>query len=219
MIKAVIFDLDGTLLNRDASVVGFIEEQYERLNDVLGHIPKKEYITRFIELDSRGYVWKDKVYQKLVQEYNIRKIAWEDLLEDYLAKFKNHCVPFPNLIPLLEELKKRSIRLGVITNGFGQFQRDNIVALGIADYFDSILISEIEGLRKPNPEIFHRALNQLGIDASESIFVGDHPDNDVAASMNVGMKGVWKKDPQGNNVKADFIINDLMEIMPILERV
>ncbi|MCH1625261.1 HAD family hydrolase [Ferdinandcohnia quinoae] len=218
MIKAIIFDLDGTLLNRDASVVKFIEEQYERLNDVLGYIPKEEYIKRFIELDYRGYIWKDKVYQKLTQEYNIRKISWETLLEDYLATFKNHCVPFPNLIHMLEELKKRSIRLGMITNGFGQFQMDNIKALGITDYFDSIIISETEGLRKPNPAIFHRALNRLGIDASESIFVGDHPDNDVAASMNVGMKGVWKKDPQWNDVEADFIIDDLLELMPIVER-
>lgn len=63
MIKAVIFDLDGTLLNRDESVKKFIDNQYERLNKRVNHIPKDEYITRFIELDNRGYVWKDKVYQ------------------------------------------------------------------------------------------------------------------------------------------------------------
>lgn len=83
MIKAVIFDLDGTLLNRDESVRKFIDNQYERLNKWVGHIPKEKYITRFIELDNRGYVWKDKVYQQLVGELDITEIPWEGLLQDY----------------------------------------------------------------------------------------------------------------------------------------
>ncbi|MDR6123943.1 FMN phosphatase YigB (HAD superfamily) [Bacillus sp. SLBN-46] len=65
MIKAALFDLDGTLLNRDASVQKFLLNQYERLNNWLGHIQKKQYISRFTELECRGYVWKDKVYQQV----------------------------------------------------------------------------------------------------------------------------------------------------------
>lgn len=61
MFKAALFDLDGTLLNRDKSVELFINEQYERLYELLSHIPKEQYISRFIELDNHGYVWKDKV--------------------------------------------------------------------------------------------------------------------------------------------------------------
>lgn len=49
MIRAVLFDLDNTLLNRDASVKKFIELQYERLQKYIEHIPKEKYITRFIE--------------------------------------------------------------------------------------------------------------------------------------------------------------------------
>ena len=46
MIKAVIFDLDGTLLNRDESIKKFIDNQYERMNKWLSHIPKEKYIKR-----------------------------------------------------------------------------------------------------------------------------------------------------------------------------
>ena len=81
MIKSVIFDLDGTLLNRDESVKKVIDNQYERLNKWVGHIPKENYTTRFIELDSRGYVWKDKVYQQLVDEFEITGVNWEGLLQ------------------------------------------------------------------------------------------------------------------------------------------
>ncbi|MBN8201589.1 HAD family hydrolase [Bacillus sp. NTK034] len=217
MIKAVIFDLDGTLLNRDESVKMFIETQYDRLNELVGHIPKENFVRRFIELDDRGYVWKDKVYQQLVNEFGISDITWEDLLQDYLSQFKNNCISFPNLNSMLDELRTNNFVLGLITNGKGQFQMDNIKAMGIEEYFDIILISEWEGIKKPDPQIFMRALNQLNVTSNESLFVGDHPDNDIKAAQNVGMKGIWKKDFQWNDVEADFIVDDLGELPLIIE--
>lgn len=218
MVKAVLFDLDGTLLDRDESVKRFIDSQYDRLNRFVGHIQRQTYIERFIELDQRGYVWKDRVYQQLIKEFEIDGISWQELLQDYIEEFKNHCVPFPNLLMTLEQLNALNLRLGIITNGRGQFQLDNIKALGIEQYFDTILISEWEGLKKPDPEIFKKALKQLNVFPSQSIFVGDHPENDVTASQNVGMKGIWKKDNQWDQVEADFIINDLAEIPLIIRR-
>jgi len=218
MIKAIIFDLDGTLLNRDATVQKFIDDQYERLKNWLGHIPKELYTSRFVELDCHGYVWKDKVYQQLINEFNIYGITWERLLKDYLEEFKNHCIPFPNLISMLEALKKKSYLIGIITNGKGQFQMDNIRALGIEKYFKTILISEWEGIKKPNPEIFVKALKQLNVLANESAYVGDHPENDVIAAGKVGMKTIWKRDIQYEGSKADVIIEDLWEIPFIIEK-
>ena len=217
MIKAVLFDFDGTLLDRDQSVMKFVEMQYNRMNKWVGHIPKKIYITRFIELDSRGYVWKDKVYQQLVNEFNITGVTWEYLLRDYINEFKNSCVPFPHLQIMLEELKRNNIVLGMITNGYGQFQMDNIKALGIEDFFKTILISEWEGLKKPDIQIFKRALNQLNVASNQSVFVGNHPVNDVKASKNAGMKSIWKKDVQWDNVDADFTVNDLAEIPIVIK--
>jgi putative hydrolase of the HAD superfamily len=217
MIKAVLFDLDGTLLDRDASVKRFIDGQYDRLDRMVGHIPREDYVSRFIELDQRGYVGKDKVYQQLIKEFQITELTWEELLQDYLNEFKNHCVAFRNLVPMLEELKKRNLRLGMITNGRGQFQLDNIQALGIENYFDTILISEWEGLKKPDPEIFKRALMQLNVSPQQSMFVGDHPENDVLAARRVGMKGIWKIDPHWKQVEADYRVNDIKELPLLIE--
>ncbi|MCR6095315.1 HAD family hydrolase [Salipaludibacillus agaradhaerens] len=217
MLKAVLFDLDGTLLNRDASLLLFIKKQYKRFNHWVSHLPMEKYITRFIELDKRGYVWKDKVYRQLIDEFAITGLTWEELLQDYISQFHYSCVPFPNLISTLEKLKDYNLVVGMITNGKGQFQLDNIKALGIENYFETIVISEWEGMKKPKPQIFQKTLKNLNVLPSESIYVGDHPENDIQASQNVGMKAVWKRNNQWENVKADFIVEDLKEIPLILD--
>lgn len=218
MIRAILFDLDGTLHNRNASLGKFIRSQHERLYRLLGHIPLKTYQDRFIELDRRGYVWKDKVYQQIVEEFKVHNISWEQLLEDYLFYFKESCAPFPNLINMLDGLKKKGYSLGMITNGKGQFQEDTIAALGIEAYFDTILISEREGLKKPDVRIFEKALKAMNVTADESIYIGDHPENDVKAASHAGMKAIWKRDPCFGTVEADAIIEDLSEIEPAVER-
>jgi putative hydrolase of the HAD superfamily len=213
MIKAVLFDLDGTLLNRDASVRAFITDQYERLYYWLHHIPKDLYISRFIEIDQRGYVWKDRVYKQLIKEFMIPELTWEELLDDYISQFKHSCVPFLHLHNMLDELKAAGFQLGMITNGFGRFQMDNILALEIEPFFNEILISEWEGLKKPDPEIFKRATKRLYVEPQECIFVGDHPEYDVYGAQKVGMTGVWKRDPQWSDAKhADAVIDDLADL-------
>ncbi|WP_433748172.1 HAD family hydrolase [Falsibacillus pallidus] len=212
MIKAVLFDLDGTLLDRDASVLKFAADQADRL----GIADKEKYIHRFIELDARGYVWKDKVYQQMLREFDIPQMTWENLLEDYLESFHKHCVPFPNLIELLEGLKAAGYKLGLITNGFERMQMSSIQALGVECYFDCIIISEREGIKKPDSMIFQKALKVLGTAPSESIYIGDHPDNDMKAAKAMGMKTIWKRDTQWESVEADYVVDELEEVLGII---
>lgn len=219
MIKAILFDLDGTLLDRDASIKHFVPTQYDRFSSKFQEINKNKYISRFIELDCRGYVWKDKVYQTLVSELGIKAVSWEELLEDYYLEFIHSCIPFPNLIYVLDILVKEGYLLGMITNGLGNFQRRTIQGLGIEQYFQTILISEVEKVRKPEAEIFLRALGNLGVSPEESIFVGDHPEADVMGAKRVGMKGIWKRDLGWEEPEnADGIIDDLAELLLLIKK-
>ncbi|MGE6258285.1 HAD family hydrolase [Heyndrickxia sporothermodurans] len=219
MIKAALFDLDGTLLNRDASVEKLIRNQYDRFRESAGHIPKDTYLLRFIELECRGYVWKDKVYQQLVKEFHIHNVSWKELLEDYVTQFQFHCIPFPNLKRLLDILKCEGLALAIISNGIGQFQMNNVIALGIEKYFDNIFISEWEGVKKPNQQIFERAMHKLNVQAIECVFIGDHPENDIKAAHNIGMRTIWKKDNFYENVEADYVVDDLIEIVAIINEI
>lgn len=212
-IKAVLFDLDGTLLDRESSLISFVSHQYDRYRHFQA-VPKETFLRRFIELDHHGYVWKDKVYQQLLEEFSITELSWSELLDDYLHGFQEHCIGFPNLLSMLTELKANGMKLALVSNGYGQFQYDNFQALGISAMFDEVLISEWEGLRKPDPAIFLRALSKLGVKAEEALFVGDHPDNDIHASRAVGLRTAWKRNAQfTHEAEADVTFEDLKELV------
>ncbi|MBJ8117281.1 MULTISPECIES: HAD family hydrolase [Bacillus] len=217
MIRAVLFDLDGTLLDRRQSLEQFIHDQYNRFASHLMNIEKSEYCSRFLELDNNGYTWKDKVYATLLCEYNITTLTPEQLLHDYITNFQHHCIPFQNMHELLQRLTQQNIKIGIITNGFTDFQINNLRALNIHTYTNTILVSEAEGIKKSHPEIFERALQKLDVKATECLYVGDHPENDVLGSERVGIVGVWKRDSFWDDFEHPRIVNDLLEVLSFLE--
>ncbi|MBD7969292.1 HAD family hydrolase [Paenibacillus gallinarum] len=218
MIKGILFDLDGTLLDRATSLVSFLENQYDRIH-AFHKVEKHVFIDRFVQLDQKGYVWKDKVYQQLIEEIGI-DLSWQELLEDYVESFQDHCIGFSGLFEMLDHLKEKNLKLGIISNGFGRFQMNNITGLKIDHYFDEILISETEGLRKPDIKIFKTALDRLGLEPKDSIFLGDHPINDVEASINAGMLGIWKEDDFYERPSSEYrSIKNLLELKDIFANI
>ncbi|MCU5341936.1 HAD-IA family hydrolase [Bacillus cereus] len=217
MIRAVFFDLDGTLLDRRQSLEQFIHNQYNRFASHLMNIERSEYCSRFLELDNNGYTWKDKVYATLLSEYNITTLTQEQLLQDYITNFQHHCIPFHNMHELLQRLTQQNIKIGIITNGFTDFQTNNLLALNIHTYTNTILVSEAEGIKKPHPEIFERALQKLDVKAAECLYVGDHPENDVLGSEQAGILGVWKRDSFWGEFEHSRVVDDLLEVLSFLE--
>ncbi|CAM0813133.1 HAD hydrolase-like protein [Acinetobacter baumannii] len=77
MKKVLLFDLDQTILNRNESLLKFLNWQVSYLN-LVPHELKKSFINRFIELDNNGSVWKDIVYSQLIKDFNIKKYdTWQ----------------------------------------------------------------------------------------------------------------------------------------------
>ena len=216
MVKGILFDLDETLLNRKKSVESFIRDQYKRYQPYLAGVEEETYCSRFIELDNNGYTWKDRVYEKLVDE-NQLPLSSVELLDDYLLHFRQHCHPFPGMLEMLEALKTGGYRLGIITNGRTAFQLSNIRALGIEAYFNTIVISEQEGVKKPEKTIFQRALERIGLEAHEAVFVGDHLINDIKGAKDVGMKAIWKKRDKEIIETGEDYVYSLLDLLSVVE--
>jgi putative hydrolase of the HAD superfamily len=218
LIRAILFDLDGTLFDRDTTVRCFVERQYDTFLPALGHIARTIYVNRFMELDARGYVPKDLVYQTLVAEYSIVGVSAETLCSDFFQRYQEECIAFPSLHTMLQHFHSRGVKLGIITNGREAIQRPKVRALGIEAYFDAILVSESEGIKKPDARIFHRALECLGVPPVQALYVGDHPENDIAGARAAGLKAVWKHDEYWPvPAEADGIIDDLGELILLVD--
>lgn len=219
MIRAVLFDLDETLLDRTQSLHQFVQEQYQRFRPHFQQLSLEEYWQRFVEVDAQGTVWKGELYQQLIAEEKITGIGCEELREDYLTRFADCCVGFPYLHETLAALAAGGYALGIVTNGPSPFQERNIEALGIRPYFGAILVSEAEGVRKPEAEIFLRAAARLGVGVDEVVFVGDNPDADIAGAQACGMRAIWFS-PRARNrcTFADEVCDGLAEMLCVLDR-
>jgi HAD superfamily hydrolase (TIGR01549 family) len=82
-------------------------------------------------------------------------------------------------------------RIGLITNGPAEVQRDKIALLDLGPYLDFALISGELGIAKPDPAIFHEALRRGGATVEETVFIGDSPEYDVAGARAAGIHPIW----------------------------
>ena len=210
-IQALLFDLDGTLLNREMSLVRFIADQHLRLIAPISDCPADAYQTLFIEWHQRGLVWKDLVYQQLVAHFQLN-VSPEVLLDDYLTGFAKTSVLFRGTIPLLKSLSS-SYRLGLITNGRSDLQRSVIETHGLQGFFDPILISEEVGLSKPDPTLFLRPVQDWELKPEHVLFIGDHPWHDVAGAEAVGMPALLK-----STTPVDGTLHDWSQLSTFITR-
>ncbi|MFP4925531.1 HAD family hydrolase, partial [Staphylococcus pseudintermedius] len=86
-IKAIIFDLEGTLLDRQKSRDKFIEEQYERFHDYLVRVQASDFRKKFIELDDDEDHDKPDLYKEIIKQFNIDRLTWKDLFNDFEMHF------------------------------------------------------------------------------------------------------------------------------------
>jgi putative hydrolase of the HAD superfamily len=217
-IKAVLFDLDDTLYDREELVRKVVIDQYDAFEHELCSVPKDEFVTRVLQLDDRGYADKRKLYETVVFEWGLAPDMIGRLAENFWTSYDEKCELPQDTRVTLQTLRQNGIKLGVITNGGTERQGRKLDSLGISSWFDVILISETEGVRKPDAEIFHRALARCEVKASEAIFVGDHPDTDIGGALRAGLRAVWKVTPYWSCTHDVPFIRRLGEILPMCLR-
>ncbi|MGC4190174.1 MAG: HAD family hydrolase [Thermomicrobiales bacterium] len=125
----------------------------------------------------------------------------------------------PGAEEALRELGRR-FRLAMITNGLIDVQGVKVEKTGIGPLFEAVVISGELGFGKPNPEIYHHTLKQLGIEPAEAVMVGDNIRRDVRGSQAVGITGVWIE-PTGaatppDGIQPDITIASLADLPAVL---
>ena len=217
-IQAVLFDLDGTLLDRRRSFDRFVRDQWRRHSEFLGAVDQDQYLQTMVALDRDGYAPRRDVFTAVVAEFGLPLPLAGKLLDDYRLGFPKACVLFPDVARTLETLRASGRKLGLITNGSVSMQSRKLESLALSPVFDAILISDAEGVTKPDPRIFHRALERLDASPAHAVFVGDNPEVDVAGARAAGMRAVWRRDPDVlRAVDADAYIDEVGELLMLLD--
>jgi putative hydrolase of the HAD superfamily len=125
---------------------------------------------------------------------------------------------------LLEALRSRGLKLGLVSNAFdpGWLLRRDLDQMGLTERLDVAVFSSEVGKRKPHPEIFERAIAELGVEPEAAIFVGDRLYEDVRGAAQLGMKTVqalWfraDEDPEGG--EPDFLAFTQMDVLNFTDR-
>jgi putative hydrolase of the HAD superfamily len=145
-VRAVVFDLDGTLLDRRQSFERFVRDQWERFGSVLHAVNREEYVQSLIERDRDGYSPRDELFAGMLGQFELPSALAGTLLKDYRAGFPSACVLFPDAVQTLAALRAAGRKLGLITNGSVRMQGAKLTCLSLSPMFDAILISDAEGI-------------------------------------------------------------------------
>lgn len=202
MIRGVLFDLYGTLLvygdmgkawsawiddvRRSLSVLGLILSE----DELRGHCDG--FFGRKVGTVPGLVVYESRLHALATGLGGTPTLQWcRDTAQLTMKDWQKEIPADPWALNLLRSLQDRGIRCGVLTNFDYPSHVHQLLELeGFTPFLDCIVISGEEGLKKPDPRIFGLALRRLGLEASATLFVGDHPEQDMLGALNSGLPAV-----------------------------
>ena len=190
-LKAILFDFDDTLGNRDAYAYDCYRAIIEANTDIQDPLYLEAIVQNCMVWDQHGDVNKQYIREMLQSTYGI-SLPYEDFNTYWDSVLWQYCVPYQDSEQTLEELSRR-YTLGIITNGPSDGQRKKLERSGLGRFFteDRITVSGDYPFKKPDPRLFQEGCRKLGVRPEEAVYVGDLFYRDVLGSANAGMTPVW----------------------------
>ncbi len=204
-IKAIGFDLFNTLITVEPQTLqeahgrlfnSLIKSGFQLEEDSFRKAHRQSALDHLAECQKDGRETHNRFWISAAladQGYGISPddLRISDAVEAYFSAFLEYCRLIPGTGYMLETVKRR-YRLGLLTNfTHGPAARKILNHLGITPFFSTILISGELGYRKPHPSVFLKLVEQLGLEASRILYVGDDPEPDIKGARMVGLQPVW----------------------------
>ncbi|HEX3791173.1 MAG TPA: HAD family hydrolase [Pseudonocardiaceae bacterium] len=199
-MRAVCLDVDDTLVDHTSAV-------RSALRLLLGHDDAwplwkqvtDEQVARVVagEVDSDTMRWqRTREFFACLGEFidDAEAIRRERRREQAM---RESWTLFADAVPCLEWLNGAGVRIAVITNASGPYQRVKLADLGVAAFIDEVVIAGELGAAKPDPVIFHTACGLLGLEPRQVAHVGDRLDLDAIGARDAGLAGVWLNRTEG----------------------
>ena len=198
-IKAVLFDLDGTLLDTSSGVLGALKAA---LTEVGFDLPKKE--------DERFFIGPP-MQKTIGQYYGLNDEKAMQIANIFREKYKTHeyllgAKIYDEIIPLLLELRKKNIKVAVATYKREDYTLDLLSNFDLVKYFDVIHGSDIGG-KLTKSDIIEKCLNELGVEKKQTILLGD-TSHDLQGAINAHCLFVGVTYGFGYKNKNDLSIDD-----------
>jgi len=226
MIKTLLWDVDGTLLDfKKSEEVSLVKA----LNSIGVEKVTSELTDTYSEINlgfwkrlERGEIDKKEVLEGRFRVFFERcGIKFSDVAEfnkRYLENLRDNFFVTENSLELLKELGA-NFKQYIVTNGTASVQDKKLKVSGIEDLVDGIFISEYLGFEKPDPRFFEAVKKETNYLEEETIIIGDSLTSDMKGGKNANIKTVWYN-PEGaenkSDIKPDFVIKSLWEIKNIL---
>lgn len=200
MIKAVIFDIDGTLYNYDKAHAVAWEALCDYAQKHLGMDPEQFAA----EVKKSTKICNARLGVECGSTHN-RLLRFQDILERHKLPLRHAwpmndlywstliaaSEPEPGIEACLQQLKAEGYILGIGTDMTADFQFVKLEKLGLIDYFDFMVSSEETNIEKPNPKVFMTCAEKAGVLLEDCLFVGDSKRKDVLGPEAVGMDAFW----------------------------
>jgi putative hydrolase of the HAD superfamily len=224
MIKAVIFDLDNTLVDFMVMKRQAVDAAINAMIDAGLKLPVDDARKRIDKIYKEKGIEFQNVFDQLLYDV-FKKVDYKILSAGVIAYRRAReaaLVPYPHVYMTLTELLKMGLKLAVISDAPAREAWLRLSYLNFHHLFDLVLTFDDTGERKPSPVPFKKALKLLGLRPEEALMVGDWAERDMVGAAKVGMKTVFAKygDTFGTvETHADYDINDISELISVVKRI
>ena len=227
MIKAVIFDLDNTIMDFMAMKENAIKAAVKAMIDSGLNVESGDAIGELYAIYDKEGIEYQKVFD-IFLEKNLGYIDWKILSSGVVAYRKAReasLVPYPHVNLTLTDLLRRGIKLAVLSDAPRLEAWLRLCSLQLQHTFDTVITFEDTGFKKPHSTPFKKVLSIIDVEPQKTIMVGDWPERDLVGAREVGMITVFARygfsfdRPTVGAEGADYAIDDIREIITIIQDV